>query len=204
MDTILEYYLINPITNIDYKNHCITISHNIDFIMVNILHIKLDTPSLESIKKISSVSRYKDLKNYFDYLQKQLKLQQPLEYGINYFIVPLELKPNKLILGGIFFGINNDKFKYHILESHNYIIPILSIESNRRYNKVIPIHKNEIDILAAVISRDTNEISREMKIYFMNAHNYLPKFRIIRLEKKIKMNNAFNQHSRLQRSFKIV
>jgi len=199
MDTILEYYLINPITNIDYKNRCITISHNIDLIMVNILHIKPDIPPLESLKKISNISRYKDLKSYFDYLQKQLKLQQPLVYGMNYFIVPLELITNKLILGIMLFSIDNNKFKYHILESPNYLIPILASQTNTK-----PIHNNEIDILAAVISRDTNKVSKRMKIYFMNAHNYLPKFRIIRLEKKIKMNNAFNQHSRLQRSFKIV
>lgn len=208
METILEYYVINPITNIpiDYKSKSITVNHNIDYIMVTIKKVKPSTLGLlEQINLTKPPSRdtqynSNDLLSYIEKIRKQLDKQVKkqlleLEYDINYYIVPLAIYTNKLILGIIVFSpvsiaSNNILGCWNLLSS----ISSISSDCNCNYSS-----KTGFDILAGILnfsntaSNNKNQIPKELKRYFINAHNYLPKFKVIRKEKTI-TKNIFQIH----------
>jgi hypothetical protein len=49
------------------------------------------------------------------------------------------------------------------------------------------------DILAGVLNGIMNSMSTLQKYYFINCHNYLPKFKIIKMEQKIKAQDSFRK-----------
>jgi hypothetical protein len=188
METILEYYIINPITNIDYKTHSITIKHDVDYLMININRISpepelVESKSIPRITNIKNIAHQKYLQNYIEKFKKILKLPSSLKYGINYFIVPLAILPSKIILGIILFASLQDSImKYSVLQSWDILTPISNDKNSKGF-----------DILAGVLNGIMNSMSTLQKYYFINCHNYLPKFKIIKMEQKIKAQDSFRK-----------
>jgi len=208
METILEYYIINPLTKIpiDYKSKSITINHNIEYIMVTIKKVvpmTLGLPEVTLLKPDARIafSNDKELLTYLERIKKQLdekhldeniniiRKEHLLEYGSNYFIIPLAIYKNKVVLGVIILSpiaVISD----NVIASWNLLSNIASNNSS---------FLEEFDILAGILAftENLNHIPKELKRYFINAHNYLPKLRVIRIKKKDNKNFFRNSQSLL-------
>ena len=188
IELYLDYFLINPIARIDYEKLTISIGNNIHYIMICIKKIQLMNNSIleQELIKIDNIYKLANYESMLEYIEKVKNilaqyLPKTLKYKTDYYIAPLMITSNKFVLG-IFFIMNKlaleNTIKFKVIETWNFLSSIHSINITKKY-----------DILGGILNYNSSitysSIPIPLVYYFRNAHNYLPKYNILRMEKKI-------------------
>jgi len=192
MQYLLEYYIITTPSLLDCKYKSITVNHNCKNILFTIKKVTHNALGIEELilpqsKSSTFYNNYLEMQSYLKDINKKfndkIDNSKGLVYESNYFIVPLAVYTNKIIVGIIIFEEITIARKYivgcwNLLTYLNCNTIILDVD------REINTKKEEFDVLAGIMLSNKEHIPKELQRYFINAHNYLPKFQIIRREKK--------------------
>jgi hypothetical protein len=205
---ILEYLNINVIAeNLDWQNKQLFLDEKIELIPINIKHLYRQNKLNENqlflpdiiIKK--PALEYIDIIEYWNNIDIDIILDiniKKLKVGKDYYIIPLYLINNILILGIVILGtpeyINTKEYK--IIHTFN----LLSIINKKIFNST----NNKLNIIQGILNNPINlELLKNIYIQehnikwlyiFRNIVNYLPKFEIIIKQKKKKVFINFFQN----------